>query len=68
MSPSSGIWVPSDPYLHRWMMFVDGENLVIRAKKLADDRDIESSEGPYYNRDVFVWLPEIDARSRWLSS
>jgi uncharacterized LabA/DUF88 family protein len=64
--PISGIRVPSDPHLRRWMMFVDGENLTIRAQKLAQDKDIPLQEGPYYMRDVLVWLPDIVATTRLL--
>jgi len=48
------------------MMFVDGENLTIRAQRLAQDRNIPLQEGPYYMRDVLVWLPEIEATRRLL--
>ncbi len=58
------IKVPSDPHLRRWMMFVDGENLTIRAQELAEDKNIPLREGPYYSRDVLVWLPKLHARKR----
>jgi uncharacterized LabA/DUF88 family protein len=64
--PDSGIRVPSDPHLRRWMMFVDGENLTIRAQRFAQDKSISLDEGPYYVRDVFVWLPEVQATRRLL--
>ena len=64
--PSSGIRVPSDPHLRRWMLFVDGENLTFRAQKLAQDKGISLQEGPYYMPDVLVWLPEIEATRRLL--
>jgi uncharacterized LabA/DUF88 family protein len=50
------------------MMFVDGENLTMRAQRLAQDKDILLQEGPYYMRDVLVWLPEIEATRRLLYS
>jgi len=53
---------PTDPHLKRWMMFVDGENLTLRAQQLVQDRGISLREGPYYSQDVFVWLPEFPAR------
>ena len=64
--PSSSIRVPSDPHLRRWMMFVDGENLTIRAQKWAQDKGVQLQEGPYYMRDVLVWLPENEATTRLL--
>jgi uncharacterized LabA/DUF88 family protein len=66
--PDAGIRVPSDPHLRRWMLFVDGENLTIRAQRLAQDKHVPLQEGPYYMRDVLVWLPEIEATTRLLSS
>jgi uncharacterized LabA/DUF88 family protein len=64
--PEVGIRVPSDPHLRRWMMFVDGENLTFRAQSLAKDKGIPLQEGPYYMRDVLVWLPEREATTRLL--
>ncbi len=64
--PNSGIRVPSDPHLRRWMMFVDGENLTIRAQRLAQDKGVRLQEGPYYMPDVLIWLPEIEATTRLL--
>jgi uncharacterized LabA/DUF88 family protein len=64
--PMSGIRVPSDPHLRRWMMFVDGENLTIRVQRFAQDKDVPLQEGPYYMRDVLVWLPELEATTRLL--
>ncbi len=62
----SYITVPSDPHLRRWMMFVDGENLTIRAQRLAQDKGISLQEGPYFRRDIWVWLPEREATTRLL--
>lgn len=40
----------------RWMLFVDGENLTIRAQALLKERAIEfPAESDYYRRDCFVW-------------
>jgi hypothetical protein len=64
--PDVGVRVPSDTHLRRWMMFVDGENLTFRAQCLATDKDVALQEGPYYMRDVFVWLPEREATTRLL--
>jgi hypothetical protein len=45
MGLSGGIPIPSDPHLRRWMMFVDGENLTIRAQRLAQHKGIQLREG-----------------------
>ena len=50
-----------DPHLRRWMAFVDGENLTLRGQRIASKNGIELIEGPYYLRDVFIWLPRIRA-------
>src|ERR671936_652798 len=47
-------------YLRRWMMFVDGENLTIRAQEFCQQNSITLQEGDYYRRDNFVWFP-----NRW---
>ena len=39
------------------MVFVDGENLAIRGKALADKQGISISNGPYYEEGSFVWMP-----------
>ncbi len=52
---------PSDPRLRRWVLFVDGENFTIRAKKVAEANDIKLVEGSHHMRDVFVWLPGLAA-------
>jgi hypothetical protein len=49
---------PVDPHQRRWMMFVDGENLVIRAQQVARDKGVSLPKGPLYSPDVFVWLPD----------
>ena len=43
------------------MMFVDGENLTIRAKALAEKEDVELREGEFYLPDIFVWMPRLTA-------
>jgi uncharacterized LabA/DUF88 family protein len=64
MPDSSTRRVPSDPHLRRWMMFVDGENLTIRAQEWARDKNIQLQEGLYYKRDVLVWMPGVEAKTR----
>src|SRR5258708_2812026 len=46
------------------MMFVDGENLTLRAQKVAAGANVSLVEGPHFRRDVFVWLPGILATQR----
>ena len=43
------------------MIFVDGENLTIRAQDWAASNGIELVEGPFYRKDVFVWVPDHPA-------
>jgi len=43
------------------MMFVDGENLTIRAKALAAKGEVELWEGRFYLPDIFVWIPGLAA-------
>lgn len=40
----------------RWMMFVDGENLAIRAAKVAGSLLVS---GQHYQPNVFVWMPGV---------
>jgi hypothetical protein len=49
-------------HTRRWMLFVDGENFTFRAQELSLRRNLDLQEGPYYERNVFVWLPGIGAR------
>lgn len=50
-----------DPNLRRWMMFVDGENLTLRAQEIAKTKGIELKEGPYFLRDTFAWIKQAQA-------
>jgi hypothetical protein len=61
MLAKGGIKVPTagDSYRRRWMLFVDGENLTIEGKKLADERGVTLINGEYYSPGVFVWMPRI---------
>jgi len=52
----SGIRVPSDPHLRRWMMFVDGENFTIRGQEFAANNKLNLEEGPAFMRDTFLWF------------
>jgi len=44
-------------------MFVDGENFTIRGQKVATAEKVTFDDGPYFKRDVFLWLPLIRART-----
>jgi hypothetical protein len=39
-----------------WMLFIDGENLAIRARKYAESRGLCIPDGPNARKDVFVWF------------
>jgi len=55
----------ANPTLHRWMSFVDGENLTIRGQELAKARSRSIPEkGPYSWRDVFIWIPGRHGNNR----
>lgn len=49
---------------HTWMSFVDGENLAIQGRKVAEENGISLREGKNYKEDVFVWFPRTRATSR----
>jgi uncharacterized LabA/DUF88 family protein len=59
----TGIRVPSDPHLRRWMLFIDGENLTIRAQEWAKVKGFPLIEGGYYLPNVFVWIPGAKANT-----
>lgn len=44
------------PHLYEWMLFVDGENLAIRAKALAESLGRTLRPGPHYMQDVYIWF------------
>jgi uncharacterized LabA/DUF88 family protein len=52
---------PIDPHLRRWMLFVDGENLTMRAQKLANDKGVRLQEGAEFRKNIFIWMPGIKA-------
>jgi uncharacterized LabA/DUF88 family protein len=41
------------------MLFVDGENFTIRAQELASANSLQLTEGSLFQRDVFIWLPNV---------
>lgn len=57
--------IPIDPYLKRWMLFVDGENFTIRAQEFAKKNEISLIEGDYYYRDTFIWFPTVPATEKF---
>ena len=42
-----------------WMMFVDGENLTIRAQEAAPDFGVKFEEGSLWKKDTFIWVPQL---------
>ena len=61
MAPNIEVHRPVDPHLRRWMLFVDGENLTMRAQKLAENTVLQLQEGTEYRKDIFVWFPGLKA-------
>jgi uncharacterized LabA/DUF88 family protein len=41
----------------KWMLFVDGENLTIRAQQKVERENLTLVDGPYFKRDCFLWMP-----------
>lgn len=39
------------------MLFVDGENFTIRGQNKASQLDLSLTEGPYFKKDCFLWMP-----------
>lgn len=55
------------------MIFVDGENLTIRAKSLGQAKSLHYLEGAYYAKDIFIWIPgyqgtEFQLKGKWGAS
>jgi uncharacterized LabA/DUF88 family protein len=59
-----------DLVYREWMLFVDGENFTIRGQRLAQSKNHQLMEGPWYRRDCFMWIgvnasvPRIGAANR----
>jgi hypothetical protein len=51
----------SPGYLPRpWMLFVDGENITIRAQEHAEENNrVIPSTAPVYLKDVYFWPADI---------
>jgi hypothetical protein len=43
------------------MLFIDGENLTIRAQEFAERHALVLREGAYFARNIFVWVPNFKA-------
>ena len=52
-------------YDRSWMMFVDGENLTIRAQEYVRSQRFEIPEGEYHKKNTFIWLPNQHASGRF---
>src|SRR3972149_607642 len=63
-----GYPIPKDPHLRRWMAFVDGENLTLRAQEIAKTKNINFIEGKYYKKDLFMRLQDHAVRSYYYTS
>jgi hypothetical protein len=50
------------PMQRRWMMFVDGENFTIRGQALASATGLKLVAGPYWKKNVYLWLPDLRGR------
>lgn len=48
--------------LYSWMLFVDGENFVLRGQEVAKHNDIELRKGTHYQKDTFLWFPNRHGR------
>lgn len=40
-----------------WMLFVDGENLTLRAQDYLSKQNRSVPEGKFYKKDCFIWMP-----------
>lgn len=46
----------------RWMVFVDGENLTLRAQCIAQKNGIPLHEGKYWLKDTFMWTESLNIK------
>lgn len=58
---------PINPYLKRWMLFVDGENLTIRGQQYCKDHGLTIEETYWYKPDVYLWLNRKQHATKALS-
>ena len=54
----------SPPEGNSWMLFIDGENFTMRGQELADKKSVTLTEGRYYCKDTFLWIPGFDVHER----
>jgi hypothetical protein len=59
MFTSVGIPILTPEHLHqrRWMMFIDGENLVVRGQAVAKAENVTLQKGEHWMPDVYLWMP-----------
>jgi uncharacterized LabA/DUF88 family protein len=50
-----------------WMLFIDGENLTIRGQNKASQLNLALTEGQYFKKDCFLWMPQSRPLNRPLS-
>jgi hypothetical protein len=43
----------------RWMWFVDGENFTLRGQEHATSNGLTLLDGPFFRRNVFLWVPRL---------
>ena len=49
-----------------WTLFVDGENFTKRGQGVLKEAGHSPIDGPFWRRDVFLWLPGMDAASPFI--
>jgi uncharacterized LabA/DUF88 family protein len=58
MPQGESVFTPlSGHHLRSWMLFVDGENLTMRAQALTKDGKFVLDQGNLYLPDTYVWMP-----------
>ncbi len=58
---SGGAHGAINPYLRRWMLFVDGEGFTIRGQNYAQATGIALNDDARYMKDVFLWFRDLPA-------
>ena len=52
------------PQLNNWMVFVSGENFTIRGASIAASQSLKLTEGQFYSRGKFLWMPGVHAAGK----
>jgi hypothetical protein len=52
------------PQLNNWMLFVGGENFTICGASIAASQSLKLTEGQFYSRDKFLWMPGVHAAGK----